>query len=76
MSSNVEASWSKDAITIERGVVSPLFFSKWLLLKGEIKDGREVAKLRLEFEEEERREGLNILSGNEGVTSVYIYIYI
>jgi hypothetical protein len=74
MSSNVEASCSKDAITIERGVVSPLFFSKWLLLKGEIKDGREVAKLRLEFKEEERREGLNILSGNEGVTSVYIYI--
>jgi hypothetical protein len=30
----------------------------------------------LEFKEEERREGLNILSGNEGVTSVYIYIYI
>jgi hypothetical protein len=30
----------------------------------------------LEFKEEERRESLNILSGNEGVTSVCIYIYI
>ncbi|KAJ7010333.1 hypothetical protein NC653_000925 [Populus alba x Populus x berolinensis] len=55
MSSNVEAS-SKDAITIERRVASPLFFSKRLLLKGEIKDESEVVKPRLEFKEEERRE--------------------
>lgn len=54
-----------------------LFFSNRLLLEREIKDESEVAKRRLlGFKEEERREGLNILSGNEGVTSTYIRVEI